>query len=389
MITNQVSNQLVTPATFAISSRAAELRAEGKPVLSLSIGEPDFATPLHIKEAAKEAIDADYSHYTPTGGLPILKKAIIDKMKRDYDLDFNSSQVMAGAGGKQMLFNFFEVMLEEGDEVALTDPAWLSYAQQIKWSGGVPLRVPTRPETGLVMTADALLSVVTDRTKIVLINSPANPTGGVIPREELDAILKICEERNLIVLSDDVYEFFYFDEKPALVLELRPDLRDRVVTINSVSKSYAMTGWRLGFATGPEAIIKKMQQRQGLSTSNPCAIAQMATVAALNGPQDEVETMRLAFARRRDLAVEKLKAHGAIPFVRPKGAFYLMMDIRGMLKEGESDIDFCKRFLEEHYVAMIPGSVFGDVTKGWLRMSIASSEAVIEEALDRLFAMGQ
>jgi len=389
MTTNQASSQLVTPATFAISSRAAELRSEGKPVLSLSIGEPDFPTPGHIKTAAKEAIDADYSHYTPTGGLPVLKKAIIDKMKRDYNLDFSSAQVMAGAGGKQMLFNFFEVMLEEGDEVALTDPAWLSYEQQIKWAGGVPLRVPTRPETGLVMTAAALESVLTERTKIVLINSPANPTGGMIPHEELDSILKICEEKDLIILSDDVYEFFYYDEKPALVLELRPDLRDRVVTINSVSKSYAMTGWRLGFATGPESIIGKMQKRQGLSTSNPCAIAQMATVAALNGPQDEVEAMRLAFARRRDLAVSKLDAHGKIPYVRPRGAFYLMMDINGLLKEGESDIDFCKRFLEDNYVAMIPGSVFGDVTKGWLRMSIASSEAVIEEALDRLFAMSQ
>jgi len=384
-MTNQASQELVTPATFAISSRAAELKAEGHPVLSLSIGAPDFPTPKNIKEAAQRAIDEDFSHYTPTGGLPILKQAVIDKMKRDYHLDFEMNQVTCGAGGKQMLFNFFEVMLEEGDEVALTDPAWLSYEQQIKWAGGVPLRIPTNPEDGFNMTAEALEAKLTERTKIVLINSPGNPTGGIMSEEEMTKILALAEQHDLIVLSDEVYEYFYYDEPIKQVLHLRPDLRDRIVTINSASKTYAMTGWRLGFATGPSEIIGKMQKRQGLSTSNPCSIAQMAVVEALNGPQEAVEQMRIAFARRRDLAVEKLSSHGKIPFVRPKGAFYLLMDVRGLLKEGETDVDFCKRFLEEHFVAMIPGSAFGDATKGWIRMSIASSDEVISEALDRLF----
>lgn len=384
-MTNQASQKLVTPATFAISSRAAELRAEGHPILSLSIGEPDFPTPQNIKDAAKAAVDNDYSHYTPTGGLPVLRQAVIDKMKRDFDLDYAMNQVTCGAGGKQMLFNFFEVMLEEGDEVALTDPAWLSYEQQINWAGGVPLRIPTSPESGFTMTADALAEKLTERTKIVLINSPGNPTGGIMPADEMNKILDLAEKHDLIILSDDVYEYFYYDEPIAQALKLRPDLRDRIVTINSVSKTYAMTGWRLGFAAGPASIIGKMQKRQGLSTSNPCSIAQLATVEALNGPQDAVEAMRLAFARRRDLAVEKLNAHGKIPFVRPQGAFYLLMDVRSLLKKGESDVDFCKRFLEEHFVAMIPGSAFGDVTNGWIRMSIASSEEVIAEALDRLF----
>lgn len=382
---NQASAQLVTPATFAASTRAAELKALGHPVLSLSIGEPDFTTPTRIKEAAKAAIDADVSRYTPTGGLPVLKQAVIVKMKRDFGLDFTAEEVTCGTGGKQMLYNFFEVMLEPGDEVALTDPAWLSYAEQIKWSGGVPLWIPTTPENGFNMTAEALRARLTDRTKIVLINSPANPTGGVLPKDELEAILDLCVERNLFILSDDVYEFFYFGEAPAHVLKLRPELRDRVVTVNSVSKTYAMTGWRLGFATGPAEIIKKMQMCQGLSTSNPCSIAQMAAVEALNGPQDEVEPMRLAFARRRDLAVRKLTQFGKLPFVTPAGAFYLMVDVRSALKVGETDADFCTRLLEEHFVAVIPGGAFGRVTEGWIRLSIASSEAVIEEALDRLF----
>jgi aspartate aminotransferase len=388
-MTNQASTKLVSPATFVISSRAKELKAEGKPVLSLSIGEPDFATPDYIKDGAKAGIDADVSHYTPTGGLPILKQAIVDKYKREYNLDYSLGEVMAGTGGKQMLFNFFEVMLEPGDEVALTDPAWLSYEQQIKWSGGVPLRVPTTPESHFTMTPEAFEAVITENTKVVLLNSPGNPTGGIINEKDLEGIIALCEKHDIFILSDDVYEFFYYDEAPAHVLRMRPDLKERVVIINSVSKTYAMTGWRLGFATGPADIIKKMQQRQSLSTSNPCGIAQMAAVAALNGPQDEVEEMRLAFAKRRDLASKKLNDFGKIPFVKPTGAFYLLMDIRAVLADGETDLDFCQRFLEEHYVAMIPGSVFGDATKGWIRMCIASSEDVISEALDRLFAMIQ
>ena len=186
-----------------------------------------------------------------------------------------------------------------------------------------------------------------------------------------------------------MYEFFYYEEAPAHVLRLKPELKERVVIVNSVSKTYAMTGWRLGFATGPEAIIKKMQQRQSLSTSNPCSIAQMAAVSALNGPHEEVEKMRLAFAKRRDLAAKKLNEHGQIPFVEPTGAFYLLMDVKHLLAEGETDLEFCQRLLEKHYVAMIPGSVFGEATKCWIRMSIASSEAVISEALDRLFLINQ
>ncbi|MFT7183870.1 MAG: aspartate aminotransferase [Oceanicoccus sp.] len=386
-MTNHASSQLVSPATFLISSRAAELKAEGHPVLSLSIGEPDFPTPAHIKEAAKAAIDGDVSHYTPTGGLPVLKQAVIDKYKREYNIEYAMNEVVCGAGGKQMLFNFFEVVLEPGDEVALTDPAWLSYEQQIKWTGAIPLRVPTTPESNFTMTAAALAAVITANTKVVLINSPGNPTGGIIPKEELEGIIELCEKHDLIILSDDVYEFFYYDDEPANVLKMRADLKERVLVINSVSKTYAMTGWRLGFSVGPADIIKKMQQRQSLSTSNPCSIAQMAAVEALNGPQDEVEMMRVAFASRRDLAVKKLVEHGRIPFVRPTGAFYLLMDIRHLLNEGETDLEFCKRLLEKHYLALIPGSVFGEATRGWIRLSIASNEAVIAEALERLFSL--
>ncbi len=382
---NASAQQLVSPATFTISARAAELKAAGYPVLNLSIGEPDFTVPDAIKIAAHAAIDEDCSFYTPTGGLPILKDACIAKMKRDYALDYSYNEITCGAGGKQMLFNFFEVILEKGDQVILTDPAWLSYVEQIKWAGGVPTCVPTTPENNFNLTAEALKEALNAKTKVVLINSPGNPTGGVISEEELGKIMDVLEGHHALILSDDVYEFFSYDAPQAHVLRLNPKWKERVVTVNSLSKTYAMTGWRLGFAAGPSKIIAAMEKRQSLSTSNPCSIVQMAAVCALNGPQDSVLAMRSAFKKRRDLAVDKLNKFAKLPFVRPQGAFYILMDVGSFLKSGESDLDFCERLLEEHFVAMVPGSVFGMATQGWIRMSIASSEAVIDEALDRLF----
>lgn len=383
-MTNQASQTLTTPATFAMAARAAALKAQGRKILNLSIGEPDFPTPDNIKAAAQKAIQDNHSYYTPTGGLPVLKEAIRGRLKRDLQLEYALDEVMAGTGGKQMLYNFFEVMLDPGDEVLLPDPSWVSYKEQVLWSGGTPVMVPTTPESGFALSAEALECHLSDRTKIVLINSPSNPSGGMIPEAELKKIGELCLKRGLFVLSDDVYECFSFDEQVPHVLALWPELKDQCVLVNSVSKSYAMTGWRLGYAAGPAEIIDKMQKCQALSTSNPCTVSQMAAIEALMGPQESVERMRLAFKARRDRAVDLLQDSGRFPFVRPQGAFYIMVDLRSMMGPSETDLDLSLRLLEEQGIAVVPGSAFGEVTRGWVRLSIASPLEVIEAALQRL-----
>lgn len=380
---NKKSHLLRDSTTFIIAAKAAQREKLGLPVYNLSIGEPNFPVPKHIKEASIQAIEEDFTNYTATAGITELKEAIVFKLKRDQKIDFELSEVMATAGGKQALFNIFQVLLNPGDEVLLTDPAWLSYEVQILWSDGVPVKIPLSAENDFTLTAGLVEKHITPKTKVLIINSPANPTGAVIPTEELIKIAELAKKHKLFLILDDVYEHLYYTaQKPEHLLEVAPELKNQSIIINSISKSYAMTGWRLGFAAGPKELIQKMTMLQSQSTSNPCSVAQKAAIAALRGDLEFTEYMRTSLAENRSLLLEGLR-NTEFSWAEPKGAFYLMLNVKNKLLKDETDLEFCERYLEKG-LAMIPGSAFGKQTESWVRLSFASSKQTLQKALEIL-----
>ena len=388
---SQTLNRIKPSPTVAISNRAMELRAEGKDVIGLSVGEPDFDTPVHIREAAKAAIDAGATRYTAVDGTPALKRAICAKFKRENGLDYQPGQISVGAGGKQILFNAFLASLDPGDEVVFAAPYWVSYPDMVLMGGGTPVAVATGIDSGFKMSAADLEAALTPRTKWVVINSPSNPSGGAYTAAELRALTDVIKRRpDVWVMSDDIYEHLVYDGfeffTPA---QLEPELYDRTLTINGVSKAYAMTGWRIGYGAGPVALIKAMATIQSQSTTNPSSVSQAAAVAALEGPQDFLEGWRESFRSRRDLVVGMLNQARGIRCASPEGAFYVYPSVAEAIgrttptgKVIASDTDFAAYLLEAEGVAIVPGAAFG--LEPYFRISYAASTETLTEACERI-----
>ena len=378
-------------ATIAVTNRARELAAAGKDVIGLGAGEPDFDTPDHIKDAAKRAIDAGKTKYTAVDGIPELKAAICAKFLRENGLTYTPAQVTVGTGGKQTLYNAFMATLNAGDEVIIPAPYWVSYPDMVLLAGGTPVPVPCGIDSNFKLTPAQLEAAITPKTKWFIFNSPSNPTGAAYTRAEVKALTDVLMRHpHVWVMSDDMYEHLVFDDfeftTPA---QVEPRLYDRTLTCNGVSKAYAMTGWRIGYAAGPAHLIKAMGTIQSQSTSNPCSVAQYAAVEALNGPQDFLPEFRKAFQRRRDLVVSMLNQAKGIRCPRPEGAFYVYPDISALIGKTSAggtviadDETFATALLEETGVAVVFGSAFGLSPN--FRVSYATSDAVLEDACRRI-----
>lgn len=363
--------------TLAMSSRAKELKAAGKPVIDLSVGEPDFPTPQHVKDAAALAINNNFTRYTPAGGIPELKQAIGAKLKRENSLIYAPEQILVSNGAKHSLMNIFFALLNKGDEVIIPIPYWTSYPEMVKLADGVPIFCKT--DTDFHVTATAVAKKITKKTKLLVLNSPSNPTGAVTPKKELEKIAKLCVQKKIAVISDEVYEHFCYDtHQQTSIASLGKDVYDLTFTVNAVSKTYAMTGWRIGYLAGPKEFVKKMDALQSQMTSCPNSIAQKAAVAALAGDQSPVVVMKNAFDERRRYVVKRLRAIKGISCKAPEGAFYIFAKISQKMP----DVEFCMKLLEEALVATVPGSAFG--AEGYVRFSYATSMENLRDSCDRL-----
>lgn len=378
-------------ATIAVSQKARELKAAGRDVIGLGAGEPDFDTPDNIKEAGKRAIEEGKTKYPPVSGIPELRQAIADKFKRENGLDYSADQTIVGTGGKQILFNAFMATINPGDEVIIPAPYWVSYPEMVSICGGTPVFIKTKQENNFKVTAAELEEAITPRTKWFLFNSPSNPTGAAYSRDELKALTDVLMQHvNIWVLTDDMYEHLcYGDFKFVTPAQIEPGLYERTLTMNGVSKAYAMTGWRIGYAAGPKALVKAMDMIQGQQTSGACSIAQWAAVEALNGPQEFIEERRAVFEERRDLVVSMLNQAQGIVCPKPEGAFYVYPSCAGLIgktapsgKLIENDEDFVTELLETEGVAVVHGSAFGLGPN--FRISYATSTEDLSEACERI-----
>ena len=390
MIANRLN--LVKPSpTLAVTAKAAELKAAGKDVIGLGAGEPDFDTPDHIKEAAIAAIRGGQTKYTPVAGTPALKKAICDKFKRENGLDYAVNQVVAGVGAKQVIFNALLATLNPGDEVIIPAPYWVSYPDMVLFAEGKPVTVACGEAAGFKLAPQDLEKAITPKTKWLILNSPSNPTGAAYTKVELRALADVLLKHPQVwIMADDIYEHLAYDSfEFHTIAQVEPKLMGRTLTVNGVSKAYAMTGWRIGYAGGPKELIAAISDIQSHSTSNPCSISQAASVAALNGPQEFLQSWKQSFAARRNLVAKALNAINGITCMLPAGAFYVFPSMKGLLgkktpqgKTIESCNDFCNYLLEEALVAAVPGSAFG--MGGYFRISYATSEALLNEAMGRI-----
>jgi aspartate aminotransferase len=378
-------------ASAAMTAVARDLRAQGIKVISLSNGEPDFASPRHAIEAAYQAALAGDTKYPPQGGTPALKAAIARKFKRDNELDYGPDEIIVGNGGKQVIFNAFMATLDPGDEVVIPSPFWISYADMAKVAGGVPVTVPCPQNNGFKPRPEDIEAAITPKTKWVLLNFPGNPTGAVPTRAEMRAIADVLlRHPHVWVMTDDMYEHLLYDGfEFSTIAQVEPALKDRTLTVNGCSKTYAMTGWRLGFGGGPAALIKGMFNMQGQATAGVSTISQAAATAALDGPQDFVKQNAEVYRQRRDLVVEMLNAAPGISCHKPEGAFYVFPNIAGCLgkttrggRRIETDTDFVKALLEEKRVAAVQGTAYG--MSPYMRISYATDTASLTEACGRI-----
>jgi aspartate aminotransferase len=383
--------QIPPSATLALNAKANQLKAQGVDIVNFGVGEPDFDTPDNIREAAIRAIQEGFTRYTPVGGIPELKAAIVNKFQGDYGLSYKPSEILVSCGGKHGLYNLFQVLFEKGDEVIIPAPYWVSYVPMVMLADATPVVVPTREENGFKLTAAELKARLTPRTKALVLNSPSNPTGGLYTREDLAALGQVVLEAGLYVISDDIYDKILFDGAQFVnIAMLSPELKARTFILNGVSKAYAMTGWRIGYLAGPEAGIKAADNLQSQSTSNPTSIAQKAAVEALNGPQDSVQTMLAEFAWRRDDIYRRTLEIPGVTAVKPGGAFYLFPNFStyyDKLKVEPSQSRsgaLAAYLLEEARVAAVPGGEFGE--DRCLRFSYATSRERIATGLSRIKA---
>lgn len=377
--------------TLAVTAKAGELRAAGKNVLSLGAGEPDFDTPPHVKAAAERAIAAGFTKYTPVGGTATLKKAIAAKHLRDNGLEYAPAQILASCGGKQSCYNLCQALLNEGDEVIIPAPYWVSYPDMTLLAGGVPVVVTSSAATHYKMTPEQLEAAINPRTRLLFLNSPSNPSGMAYSKAELAALGEVLlQHPQIVVATDDMYEkIVWCDEPFSNIVNACPPLYERTVVINAVSKTYAMTGWRLGWACGSADLIRAMTNIQSQSTSNPCSISQVAAEEALNGDQECVQVMTEAFRRRHDLLVQGLNGIPGVRCIPGDGTFYTFPDVSGLIEalDVKDDIELAERLLTEALVALVPGSAFG--TPNHLRLSFATSEAVLEQCIERIGALAR
>jgi aspartate aminotransferase len=385
-MSNRVA-QIKPAATIQVSMKAAELRAQGREIISLGFGEPDFDTPDHIKQAAIDAIQAGQTKYPPVDGTAELKTAIINKLRRDNALEFSASQVIVTNGAKQSLFNLMLALLNEDDEVIVPAPYWVSYPDMVKLAGGQPLILNAGEETDYKITARQLQNMMTDNTRLLILNSPSNPTGKVYSSAEYLALGEVLMEHpKVLIACDDIYEHIYWAEEPfRTLLNDCPELADRTVVINGVSKAYAMTGWRIGYAAGPKELIRTMSKVQSQSTSGACTISQAAATAALDGPQQCVEDMRLEFKRRYEYLVKALNAIEGVECPECEGAFYAFPSFEAVIErmpEIRDDVELAAWLLEHAGVAMVPGTAFG--APGHLRLSFATSMENLENCVARI-----
>jgi len=382
-LTERVRRMSPSP-TMAITSKAKEMRSKGIDVIGFGAGEPDFDTPQHIKDAAVKAIEEGFTKYTPPAGIWELREAVAEKLRRENGIDYDPSQVVITDGAKQALFNLMLSVVEEGDEVIIPAPYWVTYPEQVKFAGGKPVFVETKEENNFSLTLSDIEPAVTDRTKMVIICSPNNPTGSVIDRDELERIGKFCAERGILIASDECYEKLTYDGfKHVSIASISEEIKSVTVTINALSKAFSMTGWRVGYAAGPKEIIDAMVKINSQSISNVNSVAQKAAVAALRGSQEFLKEWLSAFDKRRRYMVEKLNEIPGVKCLLPKGAFYAFPNVKELLKMTglKDDFALADYLLEKAKIAVVPGTAFG--MPGYLRLSYATSMENIEEGLRR------
>jgi aspartate aminotransferase len=382
---------LAPSSTLAVQAKARELRARGIDVISFGAGEPDFDTPERIKAAAVAALQRGHTKYTEVGGVPEVRAAVCAKFKRDNGLDYEPADVLVSCGAKHTLYNLAVALLDPGDEVIVPSPFWVSYPEQVRLVGAVPVPVPTHEAAGFDLDSEAVARAVTPRTRAIIVNSPNNPTGAVFSRSTLEAVARLAVERDLLVVSDECYEPLTYEGRHFSVASLGPEIRARTLVVNTCSKAYAMTGWRVGFAAGPRDLIRAMTDVQSQVTSNPASVAQYAAVEALTGPQDDVAKMAGEFDRRRRLIVEALNALPGVRCTMPKGAFYAFANVSGLFGRSTADgqilrgsVDVTAFLLDHAKVAVVPGVDFGSDTH--VRLSYATSADLIREGLTRMRA---
>ncbi|PKH10019.1 pyridoxal phosphate-dependent aminotransferase [Planomicrobium sp. MB-3u-38] len=378
--------QTLTPSTtLAITAKANELKAQGVDIIGLGAGEPDYNTPENILQAAYKSMMEGKTKYTPAGGLPALKEAIIEKLKRDQQLTYAPAEVMVGVGAKHVLYTLFQVLLDKGDEVIIPIPYWVSYPEQVKLAEGVPVYIEATASQNYKISPQQLREAITDRTKAVMINTPSNPTGMIYSKEELQELAEVCREKDILIVSDEIYEkLIYGGSEHVSIATLSEDAKNRTIIVNGVSKSHSMTGWRIGYAAGDSKLIKAMTNLASHSTSNPTTTSQYAAIEAYNGPQGAVEEMRQAFESRLEEIFPKLEAIPGFNVIRPQGAFYLLPDVsEAAEKTGFASVDeFVEALLTEANVAVIPGSGFG--APSTIRLSYAMSLEALNEAVERI-----
>ncbi len=375
--------------TLAITAKSKAMKEAGEPVISFGAGEPDFNTPDYIIDAAKKAMDEGKTKYTPSAGMLPLRKAICEKLKRENGLDYEPSQIIVSSGAKHSLFNVCFAVVEPGDEVIIPAPYWLTYPELVSVCGGVPVFVEGSKANGFKITAEQLKAAITPKTKMLIFNSPNNPTGAVYSKEETEAIAKVCEEAGIYVVADEIYESLTYDGAKAYsIAKYSPKMQDLTITVNGVSKTYAMTGWRIGYLAAPKDVAKAIDSFQSHATSNANSIAQCATIAALNAPAESVQAMVDVFAERRKAMLDKVATIEGISYVMPQGAFYVMLVIDGLYGKKSGDkvingsIDFAAELLEQEKVAVIPGISFG--ADDCVRLSYSLAMKDMLEGLDRI-----
>ncbi|AGK54676.1 aspartate aminotransferase [Bacillus sp. 1NLA3E] len=376
----------LTPSTtLAITAKAKELKLQGHDVIGLGAGEPDFNTPQHIIDAAVISMNEGHTKYTPAAGLQGLKEEIAKKFKRDQGIDYALNEIIVGCGAKHALYTLFQVLLDDEDEVIIPTPYWVSYPEQVKLAGGVPVYVEGSEENDYKITPEQLKQVITEKTKAVIINSPSNPTGMLYSQVELEALGEVCLQKNILIVSDEIYEkLIYGENKHVSIAQISPELRKQTIIINGVSKSHSMTGWRIGYAAGNQEIIKAMTNLASHSTSNPTTTAQYGAIAAYSGSQEPVEEMRKAFENRLNQIYGKLIDIPGVTCIKPQGAFYLFPNVKKAAElTGFSSVDeFSAALLEDAMVAVVPGSGFGAPDN--LRLSYATSLELLEAAIERI-----
>jgi len=383
---SQRVNAIQPSPTLAVSQKAAELKAAGKDVIGLGVGEPDFDTPAFIKDAAKQAIDKGYTKYTAVDGVPELKQAVIDKLDRDNGLHYEKDEILISAGGKHSIYNLLTAWLDSDDEVIIPAPYWVSYPDMVKLVGAKPVIVTASIEQRYKISPAQLAEAITPATKLMFINSPSNPAGTAYTAEELKDLADVLRQHpRVLIATDDMYEHILWSDSPfANLAMVAPDLKDRVVVLSGVSKAYAMTGWRIGYAAGPKKIIAAMKKVQSQSTSNPTSISQHAAIAALNGDQSCIDEMVTAFKQRHDYLVDALNQIDGIRCIAGDGTFYTFANVSELMKKAniDTDVAFCEQLLNDVGVALVPGSAFG--TEGHCRLSFATDLDTLKQAVQRI-----